>query len=299
MPQDLLKLKGLFDLIIGRFCHNRTSVIFSGKAEKMCLAYLTVFSVQANSDVTEYLVSEELMGLYQSSQTLHLKGEHLGFIDRVVQAIIADTDVELSPRVMPAFRARSYRRSNPEKEWISYSFIGGVKSAEIAGARSEAWIVPGEFDSFHLGGITTKFWCVDDPGFDSKCQRNLQGKSVVILKNVGYDVLVELRHEFKLDIVRVNSLSNAVKMLAGGRVGYVYTSEASVHWYYERMGFDPRVLSSVDLPRTYMKSELYLLWGGRTEERLGERFRSVLSAMEASGELDRIRLRYRFDSPRS
>lgn len=152
MPQDLLKLKGLFDLIIGRFCHNRTSVIFSGKAEKMCLAYLTVFSVQANSDVTEYLVSEELMGLYQSSQTLHLKGEHLGFIDRVVQAIIADTDVELSPRVMPAFRARSYRRSNPEKEWISYSFIGGVKSAEIAGARSEAWIVPGEFDSFHLGG---------------------------------------------------------------------------------------------------------------------------------------------------
>lgn len=77
--------------------------------------YLAIFPVCADTEVIEYLIPEEVMGVYQSPYAFHGIDASIGIIDRVVLAAIGNADVKLMPKVMPAYRARYYARSNPDK----------------------------------------------------------------------------------------------------------------------------------------------------------------------------------------
>ncbi|WP_251813060.1 hypothetical protein, partial [Alkalimarinus sediminis] len=98
--------------------------------------YLAIFPVCADTEVIEYLIPEEVMGVYQSPYAFHGIDASIGIIDRVVLAAIGNADVKLMPKVMPAYRARYYARSNPDKKWISYSFSGGTMSSGMAESPS-------------------------------------------------------------------------------------------------------------------------------------------------------------------
>ncbi|BFM17827.1 hypothetical protein R50073_40100 [Maricurvus nonylphenolicus] len=262
----------------------------------LCLALASIANT-LSAETIEYLIPEEASGAYQSK---HFPYEHetsLGMIDRIVLALVEDTDIELQPKIMPAMRVRSLTTSDPKRKWLTFVFIGKTWSARIADSPSESWSLSKGASRFHLASFHTSFWYTAPPAHIPKTGTDLRNSDIVTLTTIGYKELNQWVSQFGLKLVRVKSINHAFKMLASNRVDFAFFSEASARWHYHKLERSADQLHRIKDPAYSLRTEVYLSWNNAISEANQQHFRKTLTDMEKNGRLGSIRLQYRFDPP--